>query len=255
MNCSRIATFVGLVVCAFWLCGVQNASAQLVFADDVCREKKQAVEQARRTYLEAAMLLDIKKAEAAWRTHLSDLRRSIAGGFVMSGLDDILQTLGLPVPTSAKDKLASQRAARDKLAAFIQQAKDRSVDDLQANLTRTEQEFARRQETLRNMKCEEILKPAGCQGFAGTWRTSFGTMTFEIAGNEATSTYDFDGGKLRGTLSQGGRTLAGRYEEVDAKGTFHFTLSADGQSFSGGWTRTSGKTEPPSGKWEGTCMK
>ena len=97
----------------------------------------------------------------------------------------------------------------------------------------------------------------GCDGFAGTWKTSFGEMTFTITGNSATASYDFgvDAGTVRGTLLPDGRTLTGTYSEKEAKGTFRFTLSDDGQSFSGNWRRTSGKREPPSGTWEGKCVQ
>lgn len=95
----------------------------------------------------------------------------------------------------------------------------------------------------------------GCDGFAGTWKTSFGTMTFTISGSEVRASYDFDGGSIVGNLSPDGRTLNGRYKENEAQGNFRFTLSADGQSFTGRWNRTSGKREPPSGAWEGKCVQ
>jgi hypothetical protein len=93
----------------------------------------------------------------------------------------------------------------------------------------------------------------GCQGFAGAWKTTFGTMTFERQGNQITSSYDFDGGNIRGIISRDGRTLAGTYTETSAKGNFRFILAADGKSFKGNWERTSGTRNPPQGEWVGEC--
>ncbi|MEW6207199.1 MAG: transglycosylase SLT domain-containing protein [Acidobacteriota bacterium] len=94
-----------------------------------------------------------------------------------------------------------------------------------------------------------------CEGFAGTWKTSFGEMSFTITGSSAAASYAFDGGTVRGTLSPDGKVLSGTYIEKEAKGTFRFTLADDGQSFSGTWQRTSGRREPPSGTWEGKCIQ
>ena len=94
----------------------------------------------------------------------------------------------------------------------------------------------------------------GCNNFIGTWKTSFGTMTFSVSGSEIRAGYDFDGGSIVGKLSPDGRTLSGRYTEKEAQGTFRFTLSDDGQSFTGNWRRTSGRRNPPSGDWEGKCV-
>jgi len=111
------------------------------------------------------------------------------------------------------------------------------------------------QSRLDELGCGQESEPAksGCQGFAGTWKTTFGTMTFDRSGNQITSSYDFDGGNIRGIISGNGRTLTGTYTETSAKGTFTFSLAADGKSFSGNWNRTSGTRNPPSGVWSGEC--
>ena len=80
-------------------------------------------------------------------------------------------------------------------------------------------------------------------------------MTFAIDGNTTTSSYFFDNGTVKGTLTTGGRVMVGTYSEVQATGTFQFVLADDGQSFSGTWRRTSGKREPPKGTWNGKCIR
>jgi hypothetical protein len=111
------------------------------------------------------------------------------------------------------------------------------------------------QSRLDQLGCGQESEPpkSGCQGFAGAWKTTFGTMTFERSGNQITSSYDFDGGNIRGIISGDGRTLTGTYTETSAKGTFRFSLGADGKSFSGGWNRSSGTRNPPNGVWSGEC--
>ena len=128
-------------------------------------------------------------------------------------------------------------------------------DELNKQRTQLQRQRAVHQSRLDELGCGPGTEPekSGCQGFAGAWNTSYGTMTFTRSGNQITSSYDFDGGNIRGTLSEDGRTLIGTYTETSAKGTFRFTLAADGKSFSGTWNRTSGTMEPPSGKWLGEC--
>jgi hypothetical protein len=104
-------------------------------------------------------------------------------------------------------------------------------------------------------RCTAEAPKTGCNGFAGTWKTDFGTMTFALTGgNQVHADYDFDGGSVTGTISGDGRTMTGTYSENKAKGSFRFTLAADGKSFSGTWNRTSGTREPPTGTWSGKCV-
>jgi len=128
-------------------------------------------------------------------------------------------------------------------------------DELYEKRKQLQRQRAVHQSRLDELGCaqESELQKRGCQGFAGSWKTTFGTMTFERSGNQITSSYDFDGGNIRGTISGDGRTLTGTYSETSAKGTFRFSLGADGKSFSGNWNRTSGTRNPPSGVWSGEC--
>ena len=124
-------------------------------------------------------------------------------------------------------------------------------DELNKQRAQLQRQRTVHQSRLKELGCDS--QKSGCQGFAGAWKTTFGTMTFERSGNQITASYDFDGGNIRGTLSGSGRTLRGTYTETEAKGTFIFTLAADGKSFSGSWNRTSGTREPPNGEWSGEC--
>jgi hypothetical protein len=104
----------------------------------------------------------------------------------------------------------------------------------------------------------------GEDGWAGTFESSFGNLTFEQQGNKVTGSYDFCGGRLIGTAD--GRRLTGDWEEdpaaceagevrsptAETKGSFDFTLSSDGSSFSGTWRYASGEKDPGGDTWEGT---
>jgi hypothetical protein len=125
-------------------------------------------------------------------------------------------------------------------------------DELDRQRTQLQRQRAVHQSRLDELDCDMEIE-SRCKGFAGTWKTKYGTMTSVRSGNQITASYDFDGGNLRGTISADGRTLTGTYTEISAKGTFRFTLATDGKSFMGNWTRTSGTREPASGIWSGGC--
>ena len=91
---------------------------------------------------------------------------------------------------------------------------------------------------------EEVLP------WTGVWESSqWGTMELLQNGNTVTGTYSWDEGKIEGTVS--GTTLRGTWSESpsyappDDAGDFEFTLSADGNSFSGQWRYGS------DGEWDG----
>jgi len=220
-----------------------------------CRQTQKVYEQYKREMAETQALFS---AKVAGRDRLSDLNRAIAGRFVVSSLDAILSDLDLlPVPTSTKDRLAAQRAARDKLQRLVQQTRDTSRADLETKIRQIQQQMNRRAERMRDLNCADVLareEKGSCTGFLGTWETKYGQMTFTVNGGVLESSYNFDSGSVRGRLSQNGTVLSGTYTEADAEGRFYFILSADGQTFTGAWNRTKGKTEPPSGKWDGKCV-
>jgi hypothetical protein len=90
--------------------------------------------------------------------------------------------------------------------------------------------------------------------WTGTWDTIHGTMDLTQSKNQVTGTYG-DAGRITGTVS--GNTLTGTwseppsYQPPDGAGDFTFTLSADGNSFSGNWRYGSG-TGDWDGSWSGT---
>jgi hypothetical protein len=144
----------------------------------------------------------------------------------------------------------------------MQKVQNLTMADLDAQKDRVFEQMNIRERRMQELNCREVLAreqssspTSGCDGFAGTWKTSFGEMTFQVNDNIATPSYDFDGGEVRGELTNDGKTLSGTYSENEAKGMFRFTLDPDGQSFSGRWWRTSGRREPPSGTWEGKCVQ
>lgn len=95
----------------------------------------------------------------------------------------------------------------------------------------------------------KIGKPVQVASFSGSWESNFGVIVMTQSGSTVTGTYSHDVGSLQGTVS--GNKLTGTWVESDDKGTFTFTLSADGKSFKGSWK----ETEPDPGQgggWDGT---
>jgi IS1 family transposase len=229
---------------------------------EVCRETQNIMKQYQAEWEEANRTVMAKEHEAKFRDHLSELRRAIAGGFVVSGLNQMAGSLRLEVPEGTKARLELQKTVRNMIQMELQKAGNSTEAELQAKVDRIEQQITTRRQRLTDLNCEELLalkqsapSKSGCDFTGGTWKTSFGEMTFTIKGNTATASYAFDSGTVRGALSDGGRVLSGTYSENEAKGTFQFVLAEDGQSFTGRWRRTSGRREPPSGTWEGKCIQ
>ena len=63
------------------------------------------------------------------------------------------------------------------------------------------------------------------------WRNGQALLILNQQGDEVTGTYEPNRGKIEGRLD--GRILKGRWEQPGAAGTFLFTLSEDGQTFTG----------------------
>ncbi len=82
--------------------------------------------------------------------------------------------------------------------------------------------------------------------WTGTFSTTYGNMTLTQSGARVAGTYDHEGGQISGTVS--GRVLTGQWTELPTRagpsdaGTIQFTLSADGNSFSGLWNYASETT-------------
>jgi len=77
----------------------------------------------------------------------------------------------------------------------------------------------------------------------GTWDTNQGKMQLEQSGNRVTGTYG-SSGKVEGTVN--GSVLKGTYQWTSKTGVFELTMSADGSSFAGEWSRSGAN-----GKWSG----
>ena len=96
---------------------------------------------------------------------------------------------------------------------------------------------------------------APCGNFSGTYDTEFGPLKLTRTGDTVSGSYWWEGAgepskaTVKGTVR--GNVLAGRWVQIDDKGTFKFTLSRDGRGFTGSFT-TDGNPEG-SGEWNGTC--
>lgn len=101
---------------------------------------------------------------------------------------------------------------------------------------------------------------AGCDGFVGTWNTNYGPMWIGGSEGAINGSYEWNSayGQRTDTLSGSvsGRTATGAYAQPGypeaqwVSGRFTFTLSQDGQSWSGQGSNADGTA---SMGWSGTC--
>lgn len=95
-------------------------------------------------------------------------------------------------------------------------------------------------------------------GFAGTWDTNWGMLTFMIDGIKVKGVYEHDDGKIDAVLSKDGKTMEGVWGEypsyqADADGgRVIFKLSDDGKSISGHWWYGN---DQEGGDWTGTKVQ
>lgn len=78
---------------------------------------------------------------------------------------------------------------------------------------------------------DTILRRASDLGWEGSWVTTFGKMTLKQDGANVTGEYGNPVETIAGTIS--GSKLSGTWHDSFSTGRFEFTMSADGQSFSG----------------------
>lgn len=76
--------------------------------------------------------------------------------------------------------------------------------------------------------------------WTGVWESGqWGTMELMQSGNTVTGVYEWDDGKIEGTVSsnmlRGTWSESPTYAPQNDAGDFEFTLSADGNSFTGHW--------------------
>jgi len=87
-------------------------------------------------------------------------------------------------------------------------------------------------------------------GWAGTWDSNWGTLVLTQTGDSLSGTYTWDNGQIDGQIS--GNSFWGIWSEApsysppDDAGEVQWTLSADGNSFTGQWRYGL------SGDWDGT---
>ena len=197
--------------------------------------------------------------EAEARTALSDFNRALADPRLRQSV--LEKYFGAAAGKNGENKVMLLRGMRDEQVRRVERIDyaRKHHAELQQQRANVERQLAYHHNRMTELGCkaarQEEPPKIGCDGFAGTWKTGFGEMTFTITDNTATASYSFDNGTVRGTLTTGGRVLVGTYSEGQAKGTFQFVLADDGQSFSGRWRRTSGKREPPAGTWDGKCIQ
>ena len=99
--------------------------------------------------------------------------------------------------------------------------------------------------------------PPASTSWAGMWDTNFGTMTLTQTGTTVSGSYTYQDGKVDGTVS--GNVLQGTWSEAPRaslrdRGSFRFTLSADGRSFTGEWNYADDPAETWRPNWNGSRL-
>ena len=101
-----------------------------------------------------------------------------------------------------------------------------------------------------NSTSSRTTAPA-CGNFSGVYLTDYGPLRWIRTGDQVHGTYSTDSEKdssLTGTVRE--NVLSGRWTEPSGKGTFKFTLAADGRSFKGSFAPDG---ESATGSWNGHC--
>jgi hypothetical protein len=101
--------------------------------------------------------------------------------------------------------------------------------------------------------CTSAVLAQNCN-CAGTWNTGWTgqsnsqniSMVLQQSGNTVAGTYDYDSGRIEGTIE--GNLLTGTWTQSSTSGTFQFQLADDCNSFHGSWRFGS------SGGWEGNWV-
>lgn len=91
---------------------------------------------------------------------------------------------------------------------------------------------------------------AGCNGFNGSWMTTWSGGTVKMVIVKGRGAYTYLGGTLTGTIASG--VFSGSYSQNNgASGTFAFKLSDDGNLFDGWYASSSTPSQRSS--WKGIC--
>jgi MscS family membrane protein len=101
--------------------------------------------------------------------------------------------------------------------------------------------------------CMSAVLAQNCN-WAGTWNTGWTgqsnsqnvAMMLQQSGDVVTGTYDYDEGRMEGTVS--GNVLTGTWTQSATSGTIQLQLADDCNSFDGSWCFGS------SGGWEGNWV-
>jgi hypothetical protein len=238
---------------------------------DVCRKTKEVYVQLDREFNELYRILSFKREEAWWRTKLSELRRAIAGGYVVSRLDDIAFMLrrgdpgnaGLSKPDSSTEKrLAFQRLAKGLVESGLQKAQKGTLADLEVQMERLVKELNIRKQRMQDLRCDEVLarekssstSATGC-GVGKVWKgvESGHSMTWKRIGdsNQFIVEGTVNGQKFtakQDTFIAGNKVTINRFQASDGN-TCNFTGTINGGTASGTYTCT--KYKPSSG-WSAT---
>jgi len=113
----------------------------------------------------------------------------------------------------------------------------------------TQQPPAQKQQTVPN---QPSAQQPGNFNFSGTYQTDFGKMTLTQNGNQVTGSYEYNSGRISGSIDKGILYFTWAEGGGATSGTGYFQLSADGKKFTGQWRY--GTSGAYTGDWSGTRM-
>ena len=173
-------------------------TTRAVFAQstaEVCRETKKVYYQNNKEHDEVTRTIRIIKEVDKVRNYLSELRRAIATGYRMSGLENAAAFAGLDSPgsPSPKEMLVFQKTVRSALERELQKALDSNEDDLRLRQDRLQEQLWTRSQRMRDLNCNEVLKRESEEtsevSIAGTWKAGGINYVYEITQTGNTFTW------------------------------------------------------------------
>lgn len=259
---------IALILMTFFSFSYMTSSVYGQTTPDVCRETQKVLAQYQNEYLETNLIFEISKNLNFYMGALSELKKGIRGGYVISGLDarfgktetdieiqeplkdSILSELGT-VGSSTKERLDFQ----SRLYTFLKQYTDEAAEveddhELQDKIDRIENQARLRKNRLRDLNCYEVLERESSTTKTSALNVS-ATWNFECCGGayKGKLTLKQDQDKISGYF---GETTNGTTGEIDGQisGTsltfkrkwdgkeqdYNLTVSADGKKLTGSFS-------------------
>lgn len=211
---------------------------------DQCRKLQKLYEEDKREELDLQRMIVIKNNEQEWQQHLLDLRRAVAGKYIVSDFDQFAPKL--QIYAAPQDRLGIQPDFITLLERLIPEAGKIELSDLELKIDRNALRLSNYKKDMKTLKCDEVLereKNASSSNLLGTWKFECcdkkynGTFTLELK----------DGNKIGGYFGNTNNGTQGDIKNVTINGSevsfdrewsgrkqhYDLTLSADGNTLKG----------------------